>query len=65
MNIERPTSSFEFEKMKQKFGFLFSFDIGRSMFDVGRSFLKIISVKILYSDPCILSRTHYRIARYL
>jgi hypothetical protein len=43
MNIERPTSSFEFEKMnKQKqfaIGLLFSFDIGRSMFDVERSSL--------------------------
>jgi len=42
MNIERPTSNFEFEKMKKQVrdsGFnVFSFDIGRSMFDVGRSF---------------------------
>ncbi len=41
MNIERPTSNFEFKKMKKQkkfgIGFLFSFGIGRSMFDVGRS----------------------------
>ena len=53
MNIERPTSNFEFEKMKKRkcfgIGFLLSFEIGRSMFDVGRSSLKNHQSKMMVS----------------
>jgi len=48
LNIERPTSNVEWEKMKEdlRSGATSLFDVRRSMFDVGRSSFKTTSYGI-------------------